>query len=116
MFDWFTGSSALTFAHPWLLLLLLAIPLLAYLRGKRGPSAALTFSSTSALRAIGKQSAARAGKILRAMIFATLAIFVIAIARPQLGKSLTQVEASGIDIILVLDVSGSMLTKDFTIG
>src|SRR5439155_723897 len=36
--------------------------------------------------------------------------------RPQLGKSLTQVEASGIDIMLVLDVSGSMLTKDFTIG
>jgi Ca-activated chloride channel family protein len=37
-------------------------------------------------------------------------------ARPQLGKSLTQVEASGIDIMLALDVSGSMLTKDFTIG
>src|SRR3984893_15847797 len=116
MFDWFTGNSALTFAHPWLLLLLLAIPLLAYLRGKRGPAAALTFSSTSTLRAIGKQSAARGGKLLRALIFATLAIFVIALARPQLGKSLTQVEASGIDIMLVLDVSGSMLTKDFTIG
>ena len=62
MFDWFTGNSALTFAHPWLLLLLLAVPLLAYLRGKRGPAAALTFSSTASLRAIGKQSAARAGK------------------------------------------------------
>jgi Ca-activated chloride channel family protein len=37
-------------------------------------------------------------------------------ARPQLGKSLTQVEASGIDIMVVLDVSGSMLTKDFTVG
>src|SRR5438093_10892953 len=35
---------------------------------------------------------------------------------PQLGKSLTQIEASGIDIMLVLDVSGSMLTKDFAIG
>src|SRR5213075_2512156 len=101
---------------PWLLLLLLAIPLLAYLRGKRGPAAALTFSSTSTLCAIGKQSAARIGKLLRALIFAALAIFVVALAQPQLGKSLTQVEASGIDIMLVLDVSGSMLTKDFTIG
>jgi Ca-activated chloride channel homolog len=116
LLDWWPANTALTFARPWLLLLLLGIPLLAYLRGKRGPAAALTFSSTSALRAIGKQSAARAGKILRAMIFATLAIFVVGIARPQLGKSLTQVEASGIDIMLVLDVSGSMLTKDFTIG
>src|SRR6202158_1172172 len=116
LFDWWPANSALTFARPWLLLLLLAIPLLAYLRGKRGPAAALTYSSTATLRAIGKQSAARAGKILRTLLLASLAIFVVALARPQLGKSLTQVEASGIDIMLVLDVSGSMLTKDFTIG
>ena len=114
--NWWPQNTALTFTRPWLLLLLLAIPLLAYLRGKRGPAAALTFSSTSTLRAIGKQSAARAGKFLRALIFASLAIFVVALARPQLGRSLTQVEASGIDIMLVLDVSGSMYTKDFTIG
>src|SRR6202035_4799958 len=114
--DFWPSNMALTFVRPWLLLLLLAIPLLAYLRGKRGPAAALTFSSTSTLRAIGKQSAARAGKILRALLFAALAIFVLALARPQLGKSLTQIEASGIDIMLVLDVSGSMLIKDFTIG
>src|SRR3989442_11640307 len=90
--DWWPANTALTFVRPWLLLLLLAIPLLAYLRGKRGPAAALTFSSTSTLRAIGKQSAARVGKLLRALIFAALAIFVVALARPQLGKSLTQVE------------------------
>src|SRR5437764_7948037 len=116
LFDWFPGNSALTFARPWLLLLLLAIPLLAWLRGKSGPAAALTYSSTASLRAIGRQSAARVGKILRALLFLALTFFVIALARPQLGKSLTQIEASGIDIMLVLDVSGSMLTKDFTIG
>jgi Ca-activated chloride channel family protein len=116
LFDWWPANSALTFARPWLLLLLLAIPLLAYLRGKRGPAAALTFSSTTTLRAIGKQSAARAGKFLRALIFAALGFFIVALARPQVGKSLTQIEASGIDVMLVLDVSGSMLIKDFTIG
>src|SRR5438093_12550260 len=116
LFDWWPANSALTFARPWLLLLLLAIPLLAFLRGKRGATAALTFSSTTALRTIGKQSASRAGKILQTLLLATLAIFVVALARPQLGRSLTQVEASGIDIMLVLDVSNSMLTKDFTIG
>src|SRR5206468_12539894 len=114
--DWWPANSAPTFARPWLLLLLLAIPLLAYLRGKRGPAAALSYSSTATLHAIGRQSAARAGKILRSLLLASIAIFVIALARPQLGKSLTQIEASGIDIILTLDVSGSMLTKDFTIG
>src|SRR3989440_12429901 len=102
--------------RPWLLLFLLAIPLLAWLRGKRGPAAALTYSCTASLQAIGKRSAARAGKILRTLLLLSLAFFVIGLARPQLGKSLTQIEASGIDIMLVLDVSGSMLTKDFTIG
>jgi Ca-activated chloride channel family protein len=114
--DWLPANSALTFAQPWLLLLLLTIPLLAYWRGKTGPAAALTFSSTTALRSIGKSSAARAGKFLRALFLLSLALLTIAMARPQLGKSLTQVEASGIDIMVVLDVSGSMLTKDFTVG
>src|SRR5437870_8931163 len=116
VFNWWPANSALTFARPWLLLVLLLIPLLAWVRGKRGPAAALTYSSTASLRAIGKQSAARAGKILRALLLLSLAFFAVALARPQLGKSLTQIQASGIDIMLVLDVSGSMLTKDFTIG
>jgi Ca-activated chloride channel homolog len=114
--DWLPANSALTFAHPWLLLLLLAIPLLAYFRGRSGPTAALTFSSTSALRSLGKTSAARVGRFLRGLLLLGLALFGIAMARPQLGTSLTQVEASGIDIMLVLDVSQSMLTKDFSVG
>ena len=91
LLDSWSSNSALTFARPWLLLLLLTIPLLAWLRGKRGAAAALTFSSTMTLRAIGKSSRARVGKILRTLLLATLAIFVVAMARPQLGKSLTQV-------------------------
>src|SRR4029077_14843395 len=102
VFEWWPANTALTFARPWLLLLLLAIPLIAYLRGKRGPAATLTFSSTMALLAIAKPSPARAGKLLPTLLLVTLAIFVIALARPQLGKILTQVEASGIDIMLVL--------------
>ena len=114
--DFLPSNSALTFAHPWLLLLLLALPLLAWFRGKSGPAAALTFSSTSALRSLGKTSAARAGKFLRSLFLLGFALLVVAMARPQMGKSLTQVEASGIDIMLVLDVSQSMLTKDFSVG
>ena len=114
--NWLPADTALTFAHPWLLLLLLALPLLAYLRGQRGHAAALIFSSTIVLRGLGKSSASRAGKLLRALIFLSLAAFIIALARPRLGKSLTQVEASGIDIMIVFDVSGSMLIKDFTVG
>ena len=114
--NWLLPNSEFSFANPWLLLLLLFLPLLAYLRGQRGPAAALIFSSTTVLRGLGKGSTARAGKLLRALLFVTLAFFIVALARPRLGKSLTQVEASGIDIMIVLDVSGSMLIKDFTVG
>ena len=106
----------LSFVHPWVLLLLLAIPLLAYLHGKPGGTAALVYSSTKLVRALGRSSASRAGKILPRLLYFSLAAFIIALARPQLGKTLTEIEASGIDIMLALDVSGSMLTKDFTIG
>ncbi|HEY4282239.1 MAG TPA: VWA domain-containing protein [Chthoniobacterales bacterium] len=114
--DWTAAHGALTFARPALLFLLLLIPLIAYLKGKAGAAAAVTFSSTRLLQEIGKSTVSRAGKILRALLLGALALFIVALARPQLGKSLTEVEASGIDIMLVLDVSGSMLTKDFTIG
>jgi Ca-activated chloride channel family protein len=114
---WPTNSPwGLSFAHPWLLLLLMIVPLLSWLRGNRGPTAALIYSSTSVLRGLGRRSASRAGKFLHGLLYIALAILIIALARPQLGKSLTQVEASGIDIMIALDVSGSMLTKDFTVG
>jgi Ca-activated chloride channel family protein len=114
---WPTNSPwGLSFAHPWLLLLLVIVPLLSYLRGNRGPTAALIYSSTSVLQGLGRRSASRVGKFLHRLLHIALAILIIALARPQLGKSLTQVEASGIDIMIALDVSGSMLTKDFTVG
>ena len=53
-----------------------------------------------------------ASRFLLAPLYLALAIFIFALARPQLGKSLTEVEASGIDIMVVLDVSGSMEETD----
>ncbi|MEO6742096.1 MAG: VWA domain-containing protein, partial [Chthoniobacteraceae bacterium] len=40
----------------------------------------------------------------------------IALARPRLGKTQDTIESSGVDIVLELDVSGSMLAEDFTLG
>jgi Ca-activated chloride channel family protein len=106
----------ISFAHPWLLLPLLAIPLLSYFRGNIGKSASVIFSSTTALRALGKRRESKAGYFLTSLLFVSLAAFILALARPQLGRTQTHVEASGIDIMMVLDVSRSMLAEDFTIG
>lgn len=112
LIDYFT----ITFANPWLLLLLALIPLLAYLRGQRGGSPTVIFSSTESLRTHGKRVKSRAGNFLSSLLFLALALLIVALARPQKGKTLSQVEASGVDIMLVLDVSGSMKAEDFTIG
>ena len=106
----------ITFANPWFLTLLLLIPLLAFLRGLRGGSPTVVFSSTKSLRALGSQVKSRAGNFLTSLLFLALALLILAMARPQKGNTLSQVEASGVDIMLLLDVSGSMQAEDFTIG
>jgi Ca-activated chloride channel family protein len=105
-----------TFAHPWLLLLLLVLPLIAWLRGKRGGAPSIVFSSIAELRSIGHLRRSKAGAVLTSLLLLAEALLIVALARPQRGKELQQVQASGIDIILAIDVSRSMLAEDFTIG
>jgi len=108
----FTGVSW-QFAHPWFLLGLLAVPVLAWLRGYRGGAPAVEFSSTELLRTLGREAESKAGNFLAGLFYVGLAALMVALARPQGGKSTTQTEASGIDIMILIDVSGSMLTEDY---
>lgn len=111
-----SALSGFAFAHPWVLLLLLVIPLLAWLKGKFGGTAGVTFSNTAMLAKIGNRRRSRAGAFLVALTYLALVLFIVALARPQLGRITTRVQATGVDIMLVLDVSRSMLAEDFTIG
>jgi len=111
-----SALSGFVFAHPWVLFLLLVIPLLAWLKGKFGGTAGVTFSNTSMLAKIGNRRRSRAGAFLAALTYLALALFIVALARPQFGRVTTRVQTTGVDIMLVLDVSRSMLAEDFTIG
>ncbi|MDQ3623758.1 MAG: VWA domain-containing protein [Verrucomicrobiota bacterium] len=106
----------ITFAYPWLLLLLLGLPVLAWLRSGRGHAPAVVFSSLQPLRALGKARRSRAGALRLGLFLLGLALLIVALARPQQGKQINRVQASGIEIMLALDVSRSMLAEDFTIG
>src|SRR5213080_546214 len=55
----------------------------------------------------------RAGSILLKLRWLALALFIIALARPQLGEGETKITASGIDIVIAIDLSGSMSSEDF---
>ncbi|MGB8356309.1 MAG: VWA domain-containing protein [Chthoniobacteraceae bacterium] len=112
----FFSDLGITFVNPWLLLLLLLIPVIAFLRGNRGGAPAVIFSSINPLKTLGKSAESKAGDFLTGLVFVALALFVVALARPQLGKTISHVNASGIDIMICIDVSGSMLTEDYNIG
>ena len=105
----------MSFAHPYFLLLLLALPLLAWLKGKRGAPPAFVYSSVQLVSGLFSVSRARAGGWLAALRWFTLALFIIALAQPRLSKSETKVTASGVDIVVALDMSGSMISEDFEV-
>ncbi len=103
------------FDQPEVLWLLVLLPLLAFLRGRRGPAVAIRYSSAQTAKAISGARRSRAGRWLGTLRILALGALVVALAQPQIVHGTTEVDASGIDIILAVDVSGSMEALDFTI-
>ncbi|MGA9777493.1 MAG: VWA domain-containing protein [Limisphaerales bacterium] len=104
------------FAHPWLLLLLLLLPLLAWLKGRRGSPPAFLYSSVQLVAGLTGVRRSRAGALLAALRWLALALLIVALAQPRLTKSTMEVKASGIDIVVALDLSGSMNTPDYEVN
>ena len=105
--------SQIQFAHPWALALLLLLPLLAFLRGQWGKAAAIQYSGVSLLGALAQGRRVKPGGWLAALRYLTLFCCVIALARPQHVDSSTQVQESGIDMMLAIDLSPSMEALDY---
>ena len=103
----------MTFAHPYLLLLLLVLPLAAWLKGRRGQPPAFVYSSVQLLRAVTNVTRAKAGGFLAALRWLVLALFIIALAQPRITKfDTSKATASGVDIVVAFDLSGSMEVPD----
>jgi len=117
LLDWWPGKQCLDVsARPWLTVCcLLADPMLAWLRGKRGPAAALTYS-LQRLSGNRKRSGPRAQENSADTAAGFAGDLVVGWRVRSLAKALLKSRRAGFDIMLVADVSGSMLTKDFTIG
>jgi Ca-activated chloride channel family protein len=104
------------FAHPYVLALLLLLPLLAWLKGRLGQQAAFLYSSVDLVKDVSRTRRSRTGWILLALRWFALALFIVGLARPQHTESETTVKASGIDIVVALDLSGSMESEDFILA
>jgi len=105
------------FANPEFLILLVILPVMIYwyLKRRRSPksSATLRYSNLGVV----KQSKSTTMKQLRHVLFVlrvlAAGLLVIVLARPQSGQKESQVQTEGVDIILAMDVSSSMLAEDF---
>jgi Ca-activated chloride channel homolog len=105
----------ITFAHPWLLWLFLLWPLLIawYLLKQQGLQASIVVSSVNKTK--GFRSWKNTGRhLLFVCRLLSIGCLIIALARPQTRNDEELVSGEGIDIVLCIDVSGSMLAQDFT--
>lgn len=109
----------LTFKEPEYFILLIIIPimLLWYFIRERSKKAASIKVSGVGLYAKApktlKQQLRHLPLILRCI---TIALLIVVLARPQMPKNWRDIETLGIDIIIALDISTSMLAKDFEVN
>ncbi|HEX8298485.1 MAG TPA: VWA domain-containing protein [Rubricoccaceae bacterium] len=105
----------MTFASPLWLLLLAAVPALAWHARRRGRAQAegVRFSAAGDAAALPAVGWARLGWLPGALRLAALALAVVALARPQQRDASVARSAEGIDIVLALDASTSMQADDF---
>ncbi len=106
-------TSHFHYAHPWVFALFLLLPALAYLRGHWGKAAAIQYSGLSLFGPLIRRRKVQPGGWLSALRYLALACFLLALARPQQISSTSQVQESGIDMMLAIDLSPSMEALDY---
>ena len=103
------------FANPYYLLLLIFVPFLFYyynkIRAKK--QAVIRYSSFDIFKNLGQQNRVIYRKILDLSRILVIILCIIALARPQMGTSSEEINTEGVDIILALDISGTMSSEDF---
>ena len=102
------------FANPKLLWLLLLVPVLIvwYILRHKKQEAALHFSDLKGFVKLPKTWKAYLRHLLFALKMAALALLIVALARPQSSSTNSTSSIEGIDIVMAMDVSGSMLARD----
>ncbi len=95
---------------PWLLPLLLLVPVAALWGRRQGGRASVLWVRTDGIRG------GLAGLVVRGLDllpWAAMTLALLAAARPQQGLRQSEVETQGVDIMLAIDISPSMAAEDF---
>ncbi len=104
------------FAHPsYLYLLLLLLPLIAwYIVKLSRTQASFKLASTDAFKDTPRTLKVYLRHLPFVLRVITIALVIIVLARPQSINQWQETESQGIDIVLAVDISGSMLAQDLT--
>lgn len=107
-------SSSIEFAHPKLLyLLLILIPLAAwYFFRRKRTTANLQISTTEAFMGVGKSYKYYLLHLPFVLRMGVIALLIIVLARPQSSNNWSDKDVEGIDIVMAMDISGSMIAED----
>src|SRR3989338_6523547 len=100
------------FYSPYVLLILLILPVFHLLMAKRKKST-LRFSSLNLVKSVQGPSQFFIRWIPLVLRYLMLILLVFALARPQKVEAEREFETRGVDIVMALDISGSMLAEDF---
>jgi Ca-activated chloride channel family protein len=101
------------FQSPEWLLLLLLLPVAVWWRGRMARHAALLYPGRALLGPAVRTPRRRPGAWLATVRLLVFALVILALARPQSLKSESREDRRGINIVLALDFSGTMRTRDF---
>lgn len=107
--------SNINFAYPGFLYLLLLVPAIIafYVLKQQKAFASVKLPGLKPLELPVKTFRNWLRHLLFALRMATVSLLIIVLARPQSTDRFQDVSTEGIDIILALDISGSMLARDF---
>lgn len=107
--------SNIDFANPeYLFLLLLLVPMIVWYVMKNASSQAeIQISSIAAFKNIKKSSKVYLRHLLFALRLVSIALLIIVLSRPQSSVSWNETNTEGIDIVMAVDISSSMLAQDF---
>lgn len=110
LLDW----NSVSFAHPYFFALLLLIPLMLWWqsRQKKKHNPVFRVTTTEGVKGIAPSFRVRFRPVLTVLRVVCLVALIIALARPQSSNVTETIESEGIDIVLSVDVSGSMLAED----
>lgn len=110
LMDW----KHISFAHPYFLGLLLLVPIMIwwYIRNKKKDSPAFRLTTLSGIAKVAPSWKVKLRPLMFVLRLLCIAALSVALARPQSSNTTESIDSEGIDIVLALDVSGSMLAED----